>query len=543
MGLLVEQVRPKAAVRSVSDSDAVSVSPKLPEARWLAGFVFLLNMAVGIYLAYGIHYIDQDALSRVADAYYVFFSRQPHLAAIGFVWNPLPSLLVLPLVLLKPLFPAIVTRGLAGSFLTALFGALGAAQLTGVLASLGISRPWRIAAVLLYAINPLIVLYGANGMTDLMLMTTYLGALNGVLSYARNRSLKALVAAGLWMAVGFGVRYEAVPFALFLAFGLVAALWGKRPLREIESAVILLLTPITYAGAVWMYFNWLIMKNPLYFMNSPYGNAAQTGVGAGIDQAVIAARHHLVGTLLYAGHFTFLFWPVVVGVAGTIFWLYGRRKDPRATIVLAAAVGALSLNVAMVYLGMLDQWDRFFISYIPMGFVLVSFVASKLAAGMPPRKRWVMAGMLIVLLSGNIGTWKALGVPVLSHSDGVVLHDAVTMTAARSLGIGPVVAYINAHPHLLILADTFTAYGVVLQAKHPGQFVITSDTNFESVLHNPLGQVSAFLVPEPTGVAKLDAINRAYPRLWSGQVRWTYLIASFKGQAKFRLYGIRADAP
>ena len=36
--------------------------------------------------------VPGDALSRVANGYYTLFSRDPHLAAVGFVWNPLPSL-------------------------------------------------------------------------------------------------------------------------------------------------------------------------------------------------------------------------------------------------------------------------------------------------------------------------------------------------------------------------------------------------------------------------------------------------------------------
>ena len=37
-----------------------------------------------------------DAWSRITNAYYVLYSRDPHLAAIGFIWNPLPSLMAIP---------------------------------------------------------------------------------------------------------------------------------------------------------------------------------------------------------------------------------------------------------------------------------------------------------------------------------------------------------------------------------------------------------------------------------------------------------------
>src|SRR5207237_6935909 len=74
-------------------------------------------LVVAFLLTYHAKSLQGDAFSRVASAYYVLFSREPHLAAIGFVWNPLPSFLELPiLVLLRPLHLALV----AGSVLTVL---------------------------------------------------------------------------------------------------------------------------------------------------------------------------------------------------------------------------------------------------------------------------------------------------------------------------------------------------------------------------------------------------------------------------------------
>src|SRR5690606_5766592 len=68
-------------------------------------------------------YMHSDAVSRVANAFYVLYSRDPHLGAIGFVWNPLPSLLELLPLLAYPIIPAIATAGLAANLLTALFAA------------------------------------------------------------------------------------------------------------------------------------------------------------------------------------------------------------------------------------------------------------------------------------------------------------------------------------------------------------------------------------------------------------------------------------
>jgi uncharacterized short protein YbdD (DUF466 family) len=520
------------------------------ERLLLALAVFVADLAFAFYLSYGIQLFEGDAVSRVAEAYYVFFSGDPHLGAIGMVWNPLPSVFVLPLVFAKFIAPSLVTRGIVADVVTAVFGGIGAAQLCSILETFGFQKAWRLTLAALYAANPLILLYGANGMSDIILMSSYLGALNGLVRYVNGRSLRALASAGFWLAIGFGDRYEAVPFAAFVGIGLVLGLAGRRSWKEIGAALILLETPIVYAGATWIYFNWLIMKDPLYFFNSPYGNAAQTATGAGVNHALVIARHSVLGTLSYAGHFLLLFWPAGLGLLAALWWSGTRRRDPIAPVLVGALVGSVTLEVGLTYVGLLAEWERYFMAYIPLGFVLAAFGASKVAARYPRHShahRWAAPVLALVLLAGNVGTSMALRVPTLGHPDGQVWQHALDdqpMTGSDlTYHVSHIAQYINAHPHLIVLMDTYTTYEIVMQVKNPHQLVITSDEDFAAVLHNPRGRVSAFLVPRPTGADKQDAINRQYPRLWAGHVKWTRLMVAFHDGAQYRLYLIEPNAP
>jgi len=103
--------------------------------------------------------------------------------------------------------------------------------------------------------------------------------------------------------------------------------------------------------------------------------------------------------------------------------------------------------------------------------------------------------------------------------------------------------YINAHPNLVILVDTFDSSGIIARIQKPQQTVITSDIDFNSVLQNPRGLVNAILIPEPIGVSTLNAINRAYPGIWNGSVSWTKLIVQFPGITHFRLIKVTKQAP
>ena len=46
---------------------------------------FATYMAGAVYMVFGLHAHISDALIRTANAYFVLFSRDPHLSAIGFV--------------------------------------------------------------------------------------------------------------------------------------------------------------------------------------------------------------------------------------------------------------------------------------------------------------------------------------------------------------------------------------------------------------------------------------------------------------------------
>jgi hypothetical protein len=519
----------------------------------LSLLAFVVNCAAAVYLVFDIHYYAGDAISRVANAYYVLFSRNPHLGAIGFIWNPLPSLLELPLVTLHPWFGSVVTKGLAGSLISAGLGSVGTYHLARILQNMSLPKSWRIILTLCFSLNPLIVLYGANGMSDIMWVACMLGTYSGLFDYLQSGSLRRLVAAGIWLAMGLGMRYEAVPFGLLVIIALILGQWGTKHLSHIQGSAILLGAPIVFAGGVWIYFNWIIMKNPLYFLNSSYGNLAQTATGAYMTSAMIKAHHHILSAILYIVRFGLLYWPIYPGFLVTLWYSFGKKRDPRALILIAGTIGAELLELFFSYEGHLGQWDRYFLEFIPNGILLGSFAAHKIFSARQSwsktRRVWAGIFLMVLFISGSMFTAKTLQVSYLGHPDGQILNAVFQGQSLKNTGNNPfygdqrLIQYINHHPHLSILADTFIDWPIIIRSQHLNQFTITSDYNFSSVLHNPKGRIAAFLVPEPIKVAQLDAINRAWPGLWAGHVTWTRLIRAFPGGNNYRLYAILPSAP
>ena len=111
----------------------------------------LFVAATAVYLLAGwslihVNIVFEDALSRVANAFYVLFSRDPHLPAMGFVWNPLPQFAILPILPLKSLFPGLVVRGGAGAIQSALSMAGTVVVLSSCLHKLGVGRRPRLCS-------------------------------------------------------------------------------------------------------------------------------------------------------------------------------------------------------------------------------------------------------------------------------------------------------------------------------------------------------------------------------------------------------------
>src|SRR2546423_10262397 len=187
---------------------------------WLGG-----SAATLVYVLAGVLIVPRygemvDTVARTANAFYVLFSRYPHLGAIGFVWTPLPSLLALPLVALTNVRPGLVRDAVALNIVSALFGGLAFFFVLRVLHRLNLPGPVRWAMAALLTLNPFVAFYATNGMTDMMMAATLLGAVDGLWAYLEDGyAAHQLAVSGIWMAIGFLMRYELLAWALVVAGG------------------------------------------------------------------------------------------------------------------------------------------------------------------------------------------------------------------------------------------------------------------------------------------------------------------------------------
>ena len=95
----------------------------LPQFDWEILSLGLMTLTFNAFMIYVVVFrlnlFLTDAMARTRSAWQVFFSYEPKLAYIGFIWAPLPTILQLPLVLI----PWLRYKGLSSNVVTALCGA------------------------------------------------------------------------------------------------------------------------------------------------------------------------------------------------------------------------------------------------------------------------------------------------------------------------------------------------------------------------------------------------------------------------------------
>jgi hypothetical protein len=550
----------------------LSATLRRPAFRWggpaLFAASFLTYTAIGMVLTLHYNLVDGDGPSRVADAGYVLFSRDPHLGAIGFVWNPLPSLVELPFLLLKGVWAPLQTRGQAGTLQSALFMAAAVCQVRLIALDRGVPRGWRWLLIAGFAINPMIVMFGGNGLSEAALLFCTTWAARRLMLWMRTPDTVHLVVAGLALTVGYLARYESLAAAVGAA-ALVAgtSAWRARTtdggrLRLGYGAGLydaaLLMFPVLMGFIIWAASSLILIGQPFTQFSSQYGNSSQVS-SSHVGQQVTNHLAVLESALRAMVSLEPLL-PTVLVIAAALA-IHRRAGDLLAPLVLFG--GILSFEAVAQLDGLTFGWFRFYLSAIPL---CVCAVATLWDPDRPPAiglggasvRRWsgLACGLLAaaVLVPSLPITWSAMLNPVISNQfDQVGLR--YLFTAARAerdtqpefddfRDDQAIAGYLDAQhlPNGSVLVDTYQGWDIWLSSDRPKQFVITSDYNFLSALNAPAQSgIRYILDSNPSYDNSVDAVNHRYPSLWAtgaGIATLQLVVTQRGGGQSWRIYRV-----
>jgi 4-amino-4-deoxy-L-arabinose transferase-like glycosyltransferase len=527
---------------------------------------FAAYLTLGLVLALHYSSFAGDAQSRLANAYYVLFSRDPHLGAIGFVWNPLPSIAVMPLLLLKGIWPDLVSRAIAANIVSAAFMAGCVVLLHVMLKELNVRRGARLALAGAFALQPMIVMYGGNGMSEAMFMFFLLLTARRLARWLAAERTWDLVLAGAAAAFAYLTRIEAIP-AVVAATGVVVAVSlvraeGERRIRIRRAALLgfLFAAPAAFAFVVWSLISWVITGHPFEQISSQYGTASQLTAGGDAfdrERGNIALPRYI--GLQLAGLAPLL--PVVVAAAA---WAALRRRDLRVLAPAAVLGGVVLFEVLAFLRGQTIGNVRYLIAAIPLCFLLTGCALMRPSADRG-RWAWTRGGVAVIAVlamaapaavgSALVMADKHLGRgehQLIGYAFQLSSRDADYQPQDTSNAAVAVSRYLDGLdlPAGSVVLDNFDAGTVctpliILNSKRPRQFVIPNDRDFKPVLADPVIFGAKYLfAPKPTGRGAINEVNRTYPTLYKSGAGIADLEKEFHqtGCPTFRLYKLKPRA-
>jgi len=527
--------------------------------------VVLFTMALLVLMVWAglltFHYriLQGDALSRTYNAAIVLYDQVPRLANIGFIWAPFPSLLQLPLALYKPL----LIEGFAGPIVSVLCGALSLLLMNRILCRFIPERLLRWSLLLLYQGNILIFYYSINGMTEMILVVLalacwyYFQRLWDELAHANG--VFAVAAMGLLAGLTFLSRYEGASFGMVMFLVLLIALLARgrrlgifvalgrrgkmtanpQGMMVIEGYSLAYLSPFVYAILLWLFANWTIMGDPLYFMFGRGSNVQQSAALATSSQLFGTLRGNVLASLAYCATALALLFPAFYLAESLLLFLALRRRDAFAMSIFLVTLSFPLFQVGLLAAGQSFGWTRFFIYVIPFSVIGLAH-ALKPAMRSARNAFWGTALLLAIAASSTI-TLYGISSPTIHQEDEMNFVRAVVdgqrvdnLAAEREVS-----QYLSRLPRdKKVLTDDLQADYIILLTQQFDRFITTRNPEFIEIIGNPVGIADYVLVPRVGG--DVNRIIEAFPDVFEHGTPFLSLEKEFPGRSgsAWRLYKV-----
>ena len=545
--------------------------------RRLKFTIFVIFLAVYVGVGYWLQvqngFVMGDTLSRVASTRAVLFSRDPHLAALGFIFTPVAAVVQIPAVWLSPIFPEIAGRAFSGSMMSGLFMAAAAVQIFSLGADRGLPRAYSLTITALFALNPMIVFYGSNGMSEAPFIFFMTWAVRRLIMWMVDDDVHHLVAAGgVAMGLAYLTRYDALATVgtAGLIVGITSYRRAKSAPRLHRTAMDMLIVsgPGMIAFVGWAAAGWLITGEAFAQFTSQYGNAAI------LDQSGLTAPNFTEG-ITYAALCVMLLAPTLLPLALWVVMQRWGRPNWQVIVVPLAMFGAVLGFQAFSYAqGSTFPFLRFFIIAIPMAATLAllgvpdgvmarSKRPGKHAPVVPEHVPQRRSAATYVAVAATL----AVGIPVTvigmsqpayapqeyalaavldPDPDDVSVRAATEQRIARTFSTERRIAdYLETLdlPDSSVITDTVYGFGIIAASSRPRTFVIPSDPDFTELLNDPGDNGVRYLLSvPPIGRGTSDALNLRYPTLYETGAEVATLELEIPndgdGQPDWRLYRV-----
>lgn len=309
---------------------------------FISSFSFLIFYDIGLGLAYN------DARSHLDIGRRVVEGLKPGLAQLGSVWLPLPHILMVPTIWNDFMWHS----GLSGALVSMISFIATALLIYFFLKEIGVAVLGRLVGVAVFVANLNVLYLQSTAMTELLLIGTMMAGVYQLLLWFKKGTIPNLIQAAFWIMLSTLVRYDGWFLFMFSMLLLGIQVFRTKGYKVTEGVILFFATLAGFGIALWVLWNLLIFKDPLYFIFGPYSAYAQQEQLA--SAGVLATKGNLLFSIkiyLYALAYNSNTFILFLGAIGAVvFWLDKKIKTS-IKIAATALLAPLIFNILALYMG------------------------------------------------------------------------------------------------------------------------------------------------------------------------------------------------
>jgi len=314
--------------------------------------IFLCLISIAYFRYYynnGLALAYNDARSHLDIGRRVVEGLKPGIAQLGSVWLPLLHVLMVPTIWNDFMWHS----GLSGALISMISFVATGILVYKFLKELEVGMFGRLVGVFVFISNLNILYLQTTSMTELLLLATMTAASYELMMWHKNDNLLHLIKSAFWIMLSSLTRYDG--WFLLAWAGLLVLLHtlkSKKDLQKTEGMLVLFTTLAGFGIFLWLLWNLMIFKDPLYFAFGPFSaksqqdQLAQAGMLMTKNNLWLSAKFYFYALVYNLGAFHVL----LGGIGAIMLWLdKGFSKEIR--IALTALIAPLFFNVIALFMG------------------------------------------------------------------------------------------------------------------------------------------------------------------------------------------------
>ena len=282
-----------------------------------------------------------DAISHLVISREIFDSLSPGFGQLGTVWLPITHLLLLPFVTNDLLFHS----GLAGTIISTISTAVTSVMLFRIARLQFDSELAGILVSSLCFLNLSVIYMSVIPMMELPFMMFFMVSLYYIQQwyyvYTGDdadtwKQYRSIIKAVFAISAATLTAYNGwlLPFVLVLMLLVIAMTSHRRASRYRIHAIMAAAVPYSFAGIViWIVWNFLEQKNPLYFATGPYSAKMETSMAAFSNYLYLNPAGSL-SIVLEVSKAMYGMPVLILSIVGVLLYFYIHRRRNRLSFSL-----------------------------------------------------------------------------------------------------------------------------------------------------------------------------------------------------------------